>query len=319
MKMTKNTQKQGGKYNAEKEWKDEGATGQAFVSADESLAYVKKPNTVILDKMEQPLANSEAEVEPQAVGETASDNDSEASPLSEPAADPWKKVDWKKRHDDLKRHHDRKINAMKEEIAQVKEEMRANRPTYTPPKSAEDLAAFKAENPDVYAVVESVAHLRATEESKNLSEELDGLKERLKVAEAERAYAELKTLVPDFEEIRQDEEFHTWAEAQPQQIQDWVYRNRTDVQLAAKAINLYKADRGKLPQQQAQTPPATERPTERGADEAVPTHTRREEPTATTDKLWKRSEIGALSPAQFEKLQPEIDRAFAEGRIDMEA
>jgi len=308
MRMTPSNQKQSGKYNVEKEWSDEGKTGEPFVSADDSMAYVKKNRTVVMDKMEEPKAEAPQEAEPQPQPEAAQE---------EPAK--YQKVDYKKRYDDLKRHHDRKLQTMKDEIAKLKEDMRNSRPHYTPPKSEDELKQFKEENPDIYAVVESVAHLRASEEATQLQGTLKEMQEKLAYSEAERAYAQLKTLVPDLEEIRQTEDFHNWAEDQPEEIQNWVYKNSTNVQLAAKAINLYKADRGMLgtSKQHAQTPPVQKSQPERGADEAVPTTPRREEPTATGEKVWKQSEIAALSPKQAEQLMPEIDRAFAEGRILM--
>jgi len=309
MRMTQNNQRQSGKYNADKEWADEGKTGEAFQSA-ENMAYVQRPKTAILDKMEN--SDPEPEQEPQAEAVAT-----EQEPQPEPEQR-YQKVDYKKRYDDLKRHHDRKLQGMKDEIAKLKEDMRNNRPKYTPPKSEDELKSFREENPDIYAVVESVAHLRASEESKQLAEQLKEMQERLAHAEANRAYAELKSLVPDFEEIRSNEDFHNWAEDQPEEIQNWVYKNSTNVQLAAKAINLYKADRGMLgTQAQAQRPPAQPTQTERGADEAVPTRPRREEPTATGERMWKQSEIAALSPKQAEQLMPEIDRAYQEGRILM--
>lgn len=305
MKMTPNNQRQGGKYNSNKEWEDEGKTGEEFQSADQ-MAYVSRPKTAIMDKMEHPAEPTPAPSEPE--------NNKTEDVVDAP--NPYTKVDWKKRHDDLKRHHDRKINSMKDEIAEVKQKMQEQRPTYTPPKSEEELSKFREENPEVYAVVESVSHLRANEQVESLKEELQEVKEQLQYEAASRAYAELKNLVPDFEEIKKDERFHEWADRQPQEIQDWVYKNSTNVQLAAKAINLYKTEMGIAPPKQEHRPPAPT-PKENGtADEAVITTARREDPAATgKEKIWTRSEIAALSPAQAEKLMPELDKAFAEGRI----
>ena len=33
---------------------------------------------------------------------------------------------------------------------------------------------------------------------------------------------------PDFEDIRNSDDFHDWAKSQPQSIQDWVYKNADD-------------------------------------------------------------------------------------------
>ena len=48
----------------------------------------------------------------------------------------------------------------------------------------------------------------------------------------------------DFTEIRDNPEFHDWAEDQPDYIQKALYENEDDPRAAARAIDLYKADMG---------------------------------------------------------------------------
>jgi len=106
------------------------------------------------------------------------------------------------------------------------------------------------------------------------------------------------------------EEFHQWAEKQPQEIQNWIYKNRTDVQLAAQAIKLYKASVG-APANKEQRP---EFISPNRAAEHVPANSRREEPSSG-EKIWTGAEIGSLSVQQYESQRTEIDLAFAEGRV----
>lgn len=301
MKMTENTQRQVGitnPYNARKEWEDEGKTGKEFQSADDSMAYVPKKKYAVMDKMEGKQNQEE-------VVETQKDE-----PV-DPEPNKYQKVDYKKRYDDLKRHYDRKVNEWKDNERTLKEQLRNNRPTYTPPKTAEELAKFREENPDIFDVVESVSHMRSTEQMKDLQDELKEVKERLMYEEAKRAYVELKSLVPDYEQIKSDPSFHDWAEQQPKEIQDWIYNNRTNVQLAVQAINLYKASTGV-----GQRPPNVNHQSDnRGsAADAIPTRAQRAEPESG-ERIWKRSEIKRLSPQQFEKFEDEIQLAFREGRI----
>ena len=49
---------------------------------------------------------------------------------------------------------------------------------------------------------------------------------------------------PDFEEIKNSEDFHSWAKNQPQSIQDWIYSNTDDADLATRALDLFKNDIG---------------------------------------------------------------------------
>ena len=48
---------------------------------------------------------------------------------------------------------------------------------------------------------------------------------------------------PDFAEIRDSDDFHEWADEQPKWVQDALYENSEDARSAARAIDLYKADR----------------------------------------------------------------------------
>lgn len=294
-------------YNKTKQWENENTDSSPFVSADDSLAYVKKQKYAVIDPNPKPKEDVEEQKEEVKAEEVAQEDDS--------TPELYKKVDYKKRYDDLKRHYDKKLNEFKQEKSELLEQIKTNSPKYTPPKSLEELEKFKEENPDVYNIVESVAHMQATKQMEELQEELKQVKEKLMLEEAQRAYAELKAAVPDYEQIRRDEKFHTWAEQQPKEIQDWIYRNSTNVQLAIQAINLYKASVG-------QTPKATSQPVskvqsdDRGrADMAVSATSRTEEPSNNKGKIWTRTEIKKLSSKQYEKLKDEIDRAFFEGRV----
>jgi len=49
---------------------------------------------------------------------------------------------------------------------------------------------------------------------------------------------------PDFEDIRNSDDFHGWAKEQPKVIQDWIYSNANDAELASRALDLFKKDFG---------------------------------------------------------------------------
>ena len=49
---------------------------------------------------------------------------------------------------------------------------------------------------------------------------------------------------PDFDEIRNSDDFHSWAKEQPQSIQDWIYNNSNNPDLASRALDLFKKDIG---------------------------------------------------------------------------
>ena len=82
-----------------------------------------------------------------------------------------------------------------------------------------------------------------TEGYKQLEKKIKQIDEMNISAAKERAEVELLKLHPDFDEIRDSDDFHEWAEQQPKWIQDALYENENDARAAGRAIDLYKADR----------------------------------------------------------------------------
>ena len=220
--------------------------------------------------------------------------------------------DYKKRYDDLKRHYDQKIQEFKTEKQELESAMQQSNVNVPLPKTPEELEKFRQEYPDVYDVMETIASEKANQQAQGLQEELKTLRDREKENLVKVAYRELKTLHPDFEEIKTDEKFLQWLEEQPNTISDGVLKNNTNARLAARVIDLYKADMGITTKKQSKkldvsaamsvTPPkAKEIKTDQNANK----------------KVWKGSDIAKMKPWEFEKLEADIDLARQEGRIDM--
>ena len=127
----------------------------------------------------------------------------------------YSQPNYKKRYDDLKKHYDTRLSEFKQREQELIAEATANRPEYQAPKTAEELEQFKAEYPDVYEVVETVAHLQSEDKVASLQQRLDALQERESEIRKREAEKDLITKHPDFEELRNSDEFHTWAESQP--------------------------------------------------------------------------------------------------------
>lgn len=226
------------------------------------------------------------------------------APDESQAAAPKKRTNYKKRYDDLKRHYDDKVN----EFKQREQEMQAQTsPNYTTPKTHEDLEKFKREYPDLYDTVETVAHLQSSEQVNQLQGQLQAIQEREAKIVKREAEADLLANHPDFEDIRGSESFHEWAGVQPEQIQEWIYNNPDNAQLASKAIALYKIENGIQTQTKSQ-------PRQRGsAADMVSTKTK----TIDTKepKIWTEREIAMMSLDQFDKYEEEIQQAISEGRV----
>ena len=222
---------------------------------------------------------------------------------------PYKKPDYKKRYDDLKKHYDSKLNEFKSREQELIDEATKNRPTYKAPKSPEDLEQFKNEYPDVYDVVETVAHMQSESKAKVLEERLSKLQERENQLVRQSAEKRLMERHPDFEDIKNSDDFHGWAKEQPEVIQNWIYSNANDADLASRALDLFKKDFGI----DAPKAKSSSKPTRKSAADMVSTKTTSVEPTQ--QKVWSEKEITAMSVAEFDKYESEISDAMQEGRI----
>ena len=221
---------------------------------------------------------------------------------------PYKKPDYKKRYDDLKKHYDSKLNEFKSREVELLNQVQ--QPEYKAPKSEEELEQFKNDYPDVYEVVETVAHLQSESKAKVLEERLSKLQEREQQLVRQSAEKRLVERHPDFEDIRNSDDFHTWAKEQPKSIQDWIYSNADDADLASRALDLFKKDFGiDLPQETK----SSSKPTKQSAADMVSTKTTTVEPKQ--EKVWSEREIAALSMAEFDKYEKDISDAMQEGRI----
>ena len=227
----------------------------------------------------------------------------EAAPVDEA---PKKRTNYKKRYDDLKKHYDQKIAEFKQKEQEL---LAQNVPQYTPPKTEEDLESFRQEYPDLYQTVETVAHLQSQRQVADLESQLSAMRQRESEVLKREAETTLRERHPDFEDIRGDEGFHEWAKIQPEQIQDWIYNNPDNVNLASKAIDLYKLETGKG---QTQTKQQT-RQSKASAADMVSTKTTNV--GAKEPKIWTEREIAAMSLDQFDKYEDEIKQAMVEGRV----
>jgi hypothetical protein len=222
----------------------------------------------------------------------------------------YKKPDYKKRYDDLKKHYDSKLNEFKSREQELLDEATSNRPAYKAPKSQEELEKFRADYPDVYEVVETVAHMESESKAKVLEERLSKLQERETELVRQSAEQRLMDKHPDFEDIRNSDDFHGWAKEQPKSIQDWIYKNADDADLASRALDLFKKDIG---METSNTKPSSNKPTKGSAADMVSTKTTSVDPQQ--ERVWSEKEIAAMSIAEYDKYENAISEAWQEGRI----
>ena len=241
--------------------------------------------------------------------ETAEKLEVKATPIAER---PVKAEDraFKKRYDDLKKHYDSTINKHKDELHSLRTQLESSTKQFVAPKSKDELEAWRKEYPDVYDMVETIAMNKATTQSAELESKFKNLQVQQEQIAKEKAEVELLKIHPDFNDIRAKDEFHQWAEKQDPTIQGWLYENTSNAQLAGRAIDLYKMDKGisKLSKKQ-------ETAVKKEAAKAVTKTVKATETEIPTKKIWSNSEIAKMNPRTFAKFEAEIDEAIREGRI----
>ena len=216
---------------------------------------------------------------------------------------------FKKRYSDLRRHQQKQAEELKKEIDDLKRQLSvAAQKEMRLPKSDEDIEEWAKEYPDVAAIVETIAVKKAREQATALEERMKVIDEMQMSATKEKAEAELMRLHPDFGEIRDSDDFHDWAEEQPKWVQDALYENDNDARSAARAIDLYKADKGIKSEKKSKK--------DKGAAEAVSTKNARSTPQADESSTYlKESQVQAMSPQEYEKRSDEIMEAIRTGKF----
>ena len=270
------------------------------------VAFVTKPYTQEErikkeeQELEQLLKEQKGEAEKQA-------EESEGKNEEEPTSAEEKT--FKKRYGDLRRHTQEKEREFQKQLDELKGQLaKATKKEMKLPKSDEDLEAWANEYPDVAKIVETIAMKKAREQSAELETRLKKIDEMSAEAKKEKAEAELMRLHPDFDTIRDSDDFHEWAEEQPKWVQDALYENDNDARSAARAIDLYKADRniGKKDSAQSSRSAAMEIGTKSSKTKVD---------TTESGKKIRESDVQKMSAAQYEKQADTIMEAIRTGNF----
>lgn len=215
---------------------------------------------------------------------------------------------FKKRYGDLRRHSQQQQTTLQKQIDELRSQLQQSTEKQIKlPKSEEELNEWAKAYPDVAKIVETIAIKKAKEQTQALDERFKQLDEREHQTSKDKAEAELMRLHPDFDVIRDDDAFHNWVEEQPKWIQDALYDNESDAKAAARAIDLYKADKGIKTKKSA---------VDKGAAESVNTRSSRSSPTGeSTDGVFYESQVSKMSTFEYEKNQEAIAKALQSGKF----
>ena len=216
---------------------------------------------------------------------------------------------FKKRYSDLRRHQQKQAEEFKAELAAMKSQLeKATKKEMKLPKSDEDIETWAAEYPDVAAIVETIAMKKAAEQSTALEERMKAIDEMQTSATKEKAEAALMEMQPDFDEIRDSDDFHNWAEEQPKWVQDALYDNDNDARSAARAIDLYKADMGIAEAKKS-------KPSKDAAKSVTTKNTRNKPQEDESSTYLRESQVEKMSVHEYEKHSDEIMEAIRSGKF----
>jgi hypothetical protein len=214
---------------------------------------------------------------------------------------------FKKRYSDLRRHQQKQTDELKAEINNLKAQLeQSTKKQIKLPKSDEDIETWAKEYPDVAGIVETIAIKKAAEQQASLEEKVKALNDMQESVSKQRAETELLQLHPDFDDIRNDDDFHTWAEEQPQWVQNALYENDNDARSAARAIDLYKADRNIT----------AKKTSSKDAAKSVSTKGKRSKPASDdSGNSYKESDVQRMSAKEYEKHSDDIMEAIRNGKF----
>ena len=266
------------------------------------VAFVNKPYS-----QEEKIKRDEEELEQMLKEQRGEIEEKEVEPQEAEPTNAEEKT-FKKRYGDLRRHMQEKETEFQTQLDELKKQLdSATRKEIKLPKSDEDIEAWAKNYPDVAAIVETIAIKKAKEQSSALEERVKAIDDMQSSAKKEKAEAELMRIHPDFGDIRDSDEFHEWAEEQPKWVQDALYDNDNDARSAARAIDLYKADKG-----------ISEKKPSNGKDAAKSVETRNSRSKPQSDEAstyLRESQVQKMSPQEYEKRSDEIMEAIRSGKF----
>lgn len=217
---------------------------------------------------------------------------------------------FKKRYGDLRRHSQKQQTDLQKQIDDLKSQLEmSTKKQIKLPKTEEELSEWAREYPDVAKIVETIAIKKAKEQSSELEERMKKIDVMQYEAHKQKAEAELMRLHPDFDQIRDTDDFHNWVEDQPKWVQQALYENETDALSAARAIDLYKSDMGMVKKQRSN------KEQEKDAAKGIRT-SRGSGPDATGGSgSIRESEVERMSAKEYEVRQEEIANAIRTGKF----
>mgnify|MGYP005819820725 FL=1 len=213
---------------------------------------------------------------------------------------------FKTRYGDVRRHlaakekeYNAKIKELEDQLGQTKK--------LVPPKSDEDLQAWIDKYPDVAGMVETIADKRAKQMFEKANIQLEELSKAKEEATRSRAENEIREAHPDFDELRDSDQFHNWVEEQPSWVQNALYENTDDAPSVVRVLDLFKVDNGLTRSDTKNKRKAAASLVDRGSKTKVD--------VLESGSKIKESDIAKMSDTEYEKNAEKITEAHRSGKI----
>ena len=277
---------------------------------EEELKKLMEEHTGVSNEEEESSGETVKDTKVQAESRPEQKEESKAEAQEEAADDDLSSEEktFKQRYADIQRYMHDKAEEHKKEIEKLKVQLdSAAKNELVLPKSDKEIEAWSKKYPDVAGIVEAIADKKAQERSLDIDKRLKEVEELRINAKREKAEAELLTMHPDFQSIREDDAFHDWAKAQPKWVQDALYENLDDAKSVARVIDLYKADNNITTKKRDTS--------DKDAAKAVKARVRNTPETDESKTYLRESEVKKMSTREYEKRSDEIMEAIRSGQF----
>ena len=218
---------------------------------------------------------------------------------------PREEKSFKKRYGDLRRHMNEKETEWKEKFDSLEKRLQGS--SIVSPKSDEDIEAWSKEYPDVAGIVETIAAKKAEEmfnKADSRLKKMDEVHYETKRLESEAAIKESHS---DFDELKNSDVFHDWADEQPKWVQDALYENSDDPASVIRVIDLYKSDKGMTK--------SAKKIKSKEAASVVNKRSKTSIDASESEGTIKESDVAKMSDKIFEKNQDKITEAMRSGKF----
>ena len=228
--------------------------------------------------------------------EAQEDNDSELNA---------EEKSFKKRYGDIRKHLASKEKEWQEKFDAL--ESKSKHEGIVPPKSDEDIEKWASEYPDVAGIVETIAAKKAQEMFNKAESRLQELDEAHSEAQRVKAENVIRKSHEDFDDLRQSDQFHNWADEQPKWVKDALYENMDDPASVVRVIDLFKIDNGMTI--------AAKKQSKKAAASTVAKGTRTSLDTKGIQGQIKESDVARMSSKEFEEMQDKINESMRNGKF----